>query len=197
MTDKQTIAVYDSQIDAYVEMIKQHSHDPLLHAFLKLVPAGGHVLDLGCGPGDASAAMIEQGLSVDPIDGSEQMVKLANEVYKVGARQAYFEQIDGVEIYHAVWANFSLLHASQDEFPIVLKNLRRAIKSGGYLHIAMKLGSNTNRDSLGRFYSYYTEQELVDHLSDSGFKVENTQSGELMGLAGYEEPWIALLARAV
>ena len=58
----------------------------------------GLVLDLGCGPGKASALMQKSGLRVDPIDASKEMVKLANNLYDLKARQAEFSDINGEDI---------------------------------------------------------------------------------------------------
>ena len=107
---------------------------------------------------------------------------------------ATFHAVDGDQIYDGVWANFSLLHAPPEEFPGHLLRLNRALRKHGLLHIAMKLGSGTERDQLGRFYAYYSEDELVDHLASAGFSPLETTIGEDKGLAGSVEPWIAICA---
>ena len=46
--------------------------------------------------------MRKSGLRVDPIDASIEMVKLANSLYNLKARQAEFSDIDGEDIYALV-----------------------------------------------------------------------------------------------
>ena len=152
----------------------------------------GLVLDLGCGPGKASALMQKSGLRVDPIDASKEMVKLANNLYDLKARQAEFSDINGEDIYDGVWANFSLLHTPKNEFKFHIKALYKILKPNGFFNIGMKLGKGEKRDQIGRFYAYYTEIELTEIFRNAGLDVCETYYGEEMGLIGSIEPWIML-----
>lgn len=192
MTDLKTISVYDSQIDSYVDLINKQPIDAILLSFIKRLETNSYVLDLGCGPAISSATMRDHGLRVDPTDASEEMVKLANSNFDIGARQALFKDINVENIYDGVWANFSLLHASANDFPTILKSLHRALKQRGVFHIGMKIGQGSKRDKLDRYYSYYSEEELRHHLNNAGFIVDSVEFGEALGLAGDLEPWIAV-----
>ena len=192
MADKKTIAVYDSQVDEYLEFIEQEPVDEILLDFINSLTVGDYVLDLGCGPALSSKVMVDHGLKVDPVDASAEMVSLANQAFNVGARQASFDDIKSRGTYDGIWANFSLLHAARDDFPRILESLHIALKDQGLLHIAMKLGQGAKRDTLDRFYSYYSRQELMSLLQQAGFTVVREDSGEALGLAGDVEPWIAM-----
>lgn len=192
MTDRLTIDAYDAQIDAYAELTSRDKPDPVLLAFIERIPSGGYVLDLGCGPANAAAEMRRNGLRVDPVDASAEMVRLANQTHDIGARQATFEEIDVEQMYDGVWANFSLLHASTTDFSRYLAALHRALKPAGSFHIGMKLGNGAARDRLGRHYSYYSKDELSALLNDAGFTIVDTTTGKAQGLAGDIEPWITL-----
>lgn len=196
MTDRETIAAYDARVETYAGLVERDAPDPALVAFIGRLPAGGFVLDLGCGPAQASATMRDHGLRVDPVDASPEMVRLANETHAIGARVANFDAIEGTAIYDGIWANFSLLHAPPEDFPRYLSALHTALKPRGAFHIGMKLGSGARRDRLGRFYAYYTEAELTGHLETAGFTILDSAKGEDMGLAGDVEPWITLTAQA-
>ena len=152
----------------------------------------GSVLDLGCGPGTASVLMQNSGLRVDPVDASIEMVKLANNLYDLKARQAEFLDIRGEDIYDGVWANFSLLHVPKSEFKNHIKALYRILKPNGFFNIGMKLGEGERRDQIGRFYAYYSEIELTEILINAGLDICETYYGEEMGLVGSIEPWIML-----
>ena len=137
--DKQTVSVYDHQMDEYARLTQSQPVGSSLSEFIACIKPDGLVLDLGCGPGHASAEMIKLGLRVDPVDASGQMVLAANEVYAVGARQACFEDIAAENYYDGVWASFSLLHAAAEDFEPILQALALALKDNGYLCLGMKL----------------------------------------------------------
>ncbi|EPJ51121.1 MAG: hypothetical protein OFPI_18280 [Osedax symbiont Rs2] len=196
MTDYKTISAYDSQVDNYLKMIDIQSPDATLVNFIARLNANDYVLDLGCGPAHSSATMREHGMRVDPTDASTEMVDLANATFDIGARQALFTQIDSQDIYDAIWANFSLLHAKAEDFAGILQKLNRAIKPAGIFHLCMKIGSGSKRDKLGRYYSYYSKAQLCNYLTNAGFMVDNIELGEATGLAGEAEPWIAIISIA-
>ncbi|MGB5212809.1 MAG: class I SAM-dependent methyltransferase [Anderseniella sp.] len=194
MIDDETISAYNNQVEAYADLTRSTSTDPLLVAFMTHVVLGGHILDLGCGPANAAAEMREHNFEVDAVDASPEMVRLANKTHDIGARLATFDDIDGYDTYDGIWANFSLLHAPVEDFPRHLNALYRALKPGGHFHIGMKLGTGSARDKLGRHYSYYSQSELSDLLNTAGFVVVTASTGEDLGLAGDIEAWIALRA---
>ena len=84
MADQKTIAVYDSQVDNYVETINKAPVDEMLLDFISQFKPDDLILDLGCGPAMSSAAMREHGLRTDPVYASIEMVRLANETYNIG-----------------------------------------------------------------------------------------------------------------
>jgi len=192
MTDDKTVSAYDSQVSNYLEVINKQPEDQHLLDFISRFESNDFILDLGCGPAISSATMREHGLRVDPVDASKEMVKMANTTFDIGARQAGFEEINAKDTYEGVWANFSLLHATAEEFPRILQALKYAMKAKGIFYLGMKIGQGSARDKYERFYSYYSQDELVAHLVRAGFVVENVALGEAMGMAEEMEPWIAL-----
>lgn len=196
MVDEQTIAVYDQQAGEYSEMISSKPADSTLLAFISRVEPGGVVLDLGCGPALASSIMRERGLRVDPVDACDGMVDLANSTYDIGARKATFADIDAENAYDGIWANFSLLHVSASDFSRIVTALHFSLKPGGVFHLAMKTGAGAGRDRLGRFYTYYSPEDLAEILGTVGFKIDEVKTGEDRGLAGDISSWIALRCRA-
>jgi SAM-dependent methyltransferase len=190
--DPETLAVYDARSADYARMVSAWA-TPGLDTFIAAMPRPGHVLDFGCGPGLDAQAMMEAGLTVDAVDASAQMVAVACEAGGT-ARQARFDEIGGTDIYDGIWANFSLLHAPRAAFPFHLMALARALRPGGLLHLGMKLGEGEGRDRLGRFYTYYDEDDLVRHLTMTGFTPTARFRGTGTGLSGEESPWIWIQA---
>jgi predicted TPR repeat methyltransferase len=192
MADQKTIDAYNGQVDTYLKMVGELKVDPILLRFIDRLRVNDYVLDLGCGPALASAVMRDKGLRVDPVDAAEAMVQLANDKFDIGARQAQFNDIDAIDTYHGVWANFSLLHAQTQDLAAILSALYRALKPQGLLHLGMKLGEGSKRDKYGRYYAYYSQVELELYLNEAGFNFVHVKLGEALGMAGDMEPWIAL-----
>ncbi len=195
MSDKETISVYDDQVENYAGFFTGDDPGAGLKEFAAELPDGGRFLDLGCGPANWSAWMRDQGLDVDAVDASPEIVRFANETHNLNARVGVFDDLDAVSQYDGVWANFSLLHATRADFPRHLKQINTALKSGGYFHIGMKLGNDADRDHLGRFYTYYSESELKTLLEEAGFEILTTKTGEEKGLAGNIDPFILILMK--
>ncbi|MDA7425220.1 class I SAM-dependent DNA methyltransferase [Thalassococcus lentus] len=196
MSDPKTIGVYDARAQDYATLTGTEEPDETLRAFMAALPDAARVLDLGCGPGGASAHMAKAGFQVDAWDASAAMVELASKIPGVSARQARFDDLDAIGEYDAVWANFSLLHAPLAEIPSHLTAIKRALKSGGLFHIAVKEGEGENRDAIGRRYSYFTRDSLSDLLNQAGLTPGPWKSGRDKGLSGKIDPWIATLAHA-
>nr|WP_217353848.1 class I SAM-dependent methyltransferase [Ruegeria arenilitoris] len=197
VSDPDTISVYDEQAQQYAELTDDSNKaDRGMTDFIAAVPEGGMVLDLGCGPGASALVMAQAGLKVEATDASAEMVKLASANHGVTARQAEFTDLNEVEAYDGVWANFSLLHATRAAFPNHLVAIHKALKPHGVLFIAMKLGQGEGPDRLGRYYSYYSEDELKTYLQEAGFTVTGQWHGSGTGLDGSVSDWIRLAAHA-
>jgi 2-polyprenyl-3-methyl-5-hydroxy-6-metoxy-1,4-benzoquinol methylase len=76
-----------------------NTDDPALIDFIATVSKGGHVLDLGCGPGAAAAKMAQAGLKVTATDAVPEMIALATQHAGVNAICATFDDITGDNIY--------------------------------------------------------------------------------------------------
>ena len=195
-TDARTVAVYDAKAAEYETCFSSDRPDRHLRTFIEAMPKGARVLDLGCGPANASAFMRAARLRPDPVDASSEMVALANERHAIGARLATFDDIDARAVYDGVWANFSLLHAPRTDLPRHLGALNRALVPGGRLHLGMKTGTGEGRDAIGRFYTYYSREELLTLVTGAGFTVTRTDEGAERGLAGTLDPFIIIAAHA-
>lgn len=194
--DRETLAVYDGASDRYAKRGGADWEYAALDAFLARLPAGARILDLGCGPGHLSAVMAERGMVPDPVDASAGMVALTRENFGLPARQATFDEIDGVGVYDAVWANFSLLHAPRAEMPGHLERLARALRPGGLIHLGMKVGEGEGRDGLNRFYTYWRVEELQAALEAAGFAVDaEVRHGRGKGLDGAPFGWCLVTGR--
>ncbi|GGD23674.1 class I SAM-dependent DNA methyltransferase [Sinisalibacter lacisalsi] len=182
--DPETITAYETRSRDYAARTGRRA-EPGLAEFVAGLPRGGHVLDLGCGPGDSAHRFLKAGFTVDAIDASPAMVSRAREL-GVPARCATFDEIEGQDLYDGIWASYSLLHAPRADMPGTLARLHHALKPGGLFHIGMKTGTGEARDSLGRLYVYYSEPELIGLLQAAGFSPTIRETRTDTGLDGTE-----------
>lgn len=195
MIDDETIAFYDTAAGDYAAKFAKSRPDAQLTAFMDLLPNGGRVLDLGCGPATASAHMRNAGFDCDPVDASDGMIKIANDLHDLGARKLTFDELDMIADYDGVWANFSLLHAKRDDLPRHLDAIATALRDQGVFSVAMKTGTDATRDRLGRMYTFVTIPELSELLTNAGFSILAVDEGMGPGLAGDVSPWVTIRAR--
>ena len=193
--DRKTLDVYAKQAGAYSNLVAGDADFPNMPEFLALLPKVADILDLGCGPGRAAAAMRDMGHRVTATDASAEMAEVARDRYGIEVQVASFDALDAVAAYDGIWANFSLLHARKSEIPRHLSAVARALRPGGVLSIGLKTGTGEKRDSLGRFYAYYEDAEITGLLADAGLHVTNRITGEGPGLDGEIAPWMILTAR--
>ena len=193
MTDKQTLNVYDYNVESYRRLIDKLPELESITQFTNRLSPGALILDLGCGVGNSAAQMRDQGFSLVCVDGSPKMVKAANDTFSLNATRAFFSDLDAISHYDGIWANFSLLHAPKADFPKHLKAIHTALKPGGLFFISVKTGEGEKRDKLGRFYAYYREEELETMLLKGGFTLEQKRRGALRGMTGDLEDWISIL----
>lgn len=196
MTDRKTIDVYNARAQDYARLDTTGTPSATLAAFMALLPDGGRVLDLGCGPGTSARHMARAGFTVDGMDASAEMVALAAQIAGVTAWQASFDDLEAAGLYDGIWANFSLLHAARADLPRHLKAIHRALKPGGVFHIAVKEGEGEARDRLGRHYAYYTVPEMTALLEAAGFTPGEVRQGADRGLDGVVAAWFSVTAHA-
>ena len=76
-----TLDYYNSHADGFRSDTIHASMSALQEEFLEMLPAGGRILDLGCGPGRDTRLFLERGFRVTAVDGSEELCRLAQNYY--------------------------------------------------------------------------------------------------------------------
>ncbi|MEM6896246.1 MAG: class I SAM-dependent methyltransferase [Pseudomonadota bacterium] len=192
MSDDETLAAYASRVADYVALVKSEPAASLV-AFADALPDGARVLDLGCGPGHAARYLATRGFDTHAWDLSPEMVAAAA-APGVTTRCAGFDALTDIAAFDGIFASFSLLHARKADMARHLSAIAAALKPSGTFHIGMKLGTGEERDQIGRFYAYYSRQELLSLLGDAGFDVIWETEGEERGLAGNVDQFILIRA---
>jgi len=195
MADNGTMAAYAANIEKYRQMVGDLGGNAMLPGFMAHLPDRAAVLDFGCGVGDSAARMQAAGHDVTCIDASPEMAMAAKEFFGLDVRQQSFDELEDVATFDAIWASFSLLHASKSAMPGILARMYRALRDDGIAYIGLKQGIGEQRDDFGRFYAYYEEDELIGLVSGAGMTVVATDRNVMAGMSGRIEPCLHITAR--
>lgn len=167
--DDETIAFYDSEAPVYADFAECNADTPYLLKFMSLLPPGGHVLDLGAGPGWGAGRLQRDGFTVLAQDASAGLLAEAARRHGVPTRCAPFEALDDARVFDGIWASFSLLHTPRADMAGNLGRCFTALKPGGLLYLGLRAGTGDERDSKGRYYTFYGDGEISDLLGTAGF----------------------------
>lgn len=151
-----TRTAYDTVAREYADLLRDELDRKVLDramlaAFAELVPAGGHVVEVGCGPGRVTAHLADLGLSVEGVDLSPGMVAVAREdhpslSFSIGTMEA----LDFADRSLAgVVAWYSIIHIPGDRLPGVFDEFARVLSPGGQLLLAFQVGDEPRHISRG------------------------------------------------
>ncbi len=163
----ETLAYYNANAENYYERTVSSDMQAQYDFFLKYVPSGARILDLGCGSGRDSKYFMDKGFLVTPLDGSEAMCKKAESYTGLSVRQMEFLDLNDREIYSGIWASASLLHLEKKDLGRMFAKLRKALTRDGILYVSFRKG---NFDGMrnGRHYTDLTEGELFNLVNTVG-----------------------------
>lgn len=192
--DSETIRFYSNEAEAYTTR-GAPANNRHLHAFMARLPTGGHVLELGCGAGQDSEAMLAEGFDVTPSDGTPEMAAAAAKRLGRAVKVLLFEDIEETDAYDGVWANACLLHVPREHLAGIVERVQRALKPGGVFYASFKAGEAEGRDRFGRYYNYPSPAWLAGAYGDRGWKgqIEIT-SNRGSGYDGLPTDWLYVFA---
>ncbi|QOF72157.1 class I SAM-dependent methyltransferase [Aminobacter sp. SR38] len=166
--DQETIRFYSNEAETYTARGQPASRHRL-HDFMARLPAGGRVLELGCGAGQDSEAMLAEGFDVTPSDGTEAIAAAAARRLGRTVKVLLFDDIDEIDAYDGVWANACLLHVPREHLPAIISRVQRALVRGGVFYASFKAGEAEGRDRFGRYYNYPSPEWLAGAYGDRGW----------------------------
>jgi SAM-dependent methyltransferase len=165
--DPDTLAFYDREAKNYAARTRP-AHNKRLEAYLGQLARGAKILELGCGGGQDSEAMIRAGFDVTPTDGSPGLAGEAEKRLGRPVRILRFADLDEQAVYDGVWANACLLHVPADGLGDVLARIHAALRHGGRFYASYKMGDGGDRDSLGRYYNFPSRARLEATYQQAG-----------------------------
>ena len=190
-----TIDYYEQNAKLFIEGTLNVDFAEIQQMFLELLPEKATILDFGCGSGRDTKHFLEQGYSVDAIDGSLELCKAASDYTGIKVKRMYFHELDDYEKYDGIWACASVLHLEKKELPEVLRKMSAATKKNGIIYLSFKYG-NFEGERNGRYFTDMTEKsmkELLDAFPE--FTVEKQWiTGDVRAGRG-DEKWLNMILR--
>ena len=147
---------------------------------LDALPAGSHVLDLGCGAGIPVAASLSARFRVTGVDFSAVQLRLAHS--NVPAAQLILGDMTTIEFraasFDAVVAFWSIIHVPRSGQQAVVHSIARWLRPGGLFVASMGVKSrevDVENDWLGvpMFWSHYDPARNRAMCETAGFTVES------------------------
>ena len=163
-----SIDYYNRYAVPYYEETVDASMEEVMKPFVELLSEeseNAEVLDLGCGSGRDSLIFYELGYDVTPMDGSEEMCKLAEVNTDKEVLQMTYDEMEFDDVFDGIWACASLIHLTEDEMRKVMKKLVQALKENGVLYFSVHRG---DRDGIyhGRYFHDYNRRELQSLMEE-------------------------------
>jgi ubiquinone/menaquinone biosynthesis C-methylase UbiE len=185
----ETVATYDRIAGRFADQWWSTRLAGPMSRFARSLPAGGRVLDLGCGPGRDTAWLAEQGFTSIGLDASAGMLDEARTRVGTGDASAgggtSFLRGDLVALPFAsatadgAWVCASLLHLDPAATLGALTEVRRVLRPGGALFAGVQQGEGDTikRSASGnRFFTYWSPVDFAAAVSVAGFEVETVSS---------------------
>ncbi len=196
MINNTTTDYYNSNAQDFIDGTVNVDTGSLRERFLNYVPAGGTVLDLGCGSGRDSKCFKDAGYKVIAIDASQELCIKASEYAGIDVRCMRFEELDDSGKYDGIFACASLLHVPEGDLPGVLTKIKTALKPQGVLYASFKYGDFAGERD-GRFFHDMNEESATElFTSVPGFMIEEMwQSHDVR--RDKDAYWINVIARNI
>ena len=188
MNTKNSIrAAYDHAAQEYAKRL-WHELDGkpfdrlMLRWFAERVPASETILEVGAGPGEVAAFLMEQGATCLATDLSPEMVAVGKQCcpeldFEV---QDFFNLSYEDESFTAVLAFYAIVNLQLEEVPAMLKEVFRVLKPGGLFLLSFHIKEEEDTVHVENFFSeeqnpltfYYFDVEEVKHLLEkAGFEI--------------------------
>jgi len=196
-SDTSTIRFYEDHADAYISGTVDVAMESLYRPFIQLLPAGGTILDAGCGSGRDARAFLDRGYQVTAIDASAQMVKATTRLTGHPAEQLRFQKMEFQGEFDAVWACASVLHVPLAELDDVLSRFFIALRPGGTFYLSFKEGKG-ERTERGRHFTDFTANSLRTKLEQqSSVSVLRIWTTNGLRPGRVDERWVNAIIRKV
>ena len=162
-----TLDYYNKNSEEYFNSTLNVDMTNTYKAFLKLLPKGGKILDLGCGSGRDSMNFIKLGYEVTAVDGAKELAKRASVLLGKEVIVSTFEELELKEKFHGIWACASLLHIKREDLKTVLNNLYNNLEDNGVFYMSFKYGEKEYVDDKNRYFNCFTDESIISFINEN------------------------------
>ena len=192
-----TLDYYNNYADEFYKNTVNVEFATTQEHFLAKLKNGSNILDFGCGSGRDTRFFLEQGYSVEAVDGSKELCKLACKYTGIEVKNMLFEELSEVEKYDGIWACSSILHLPLGELADVMKKMAIALKEDGIIYTSFKYG-NFEGERNGRYFTDMTEEKFAKFLSEiDSLEIEEQWITSDVRPGRGEERWLNLILRKI
>lgn len=199
MTEVQVQQAYGSRAEEYTDALGsvEQMHDAdrrLIEHWSKYLPPGP-VLDAGCGPGHWTAFLYDQGIDVEGLDVTPELIDSARARFpEASFRVSSFTHIKAPDSsVSGVLAWYSLIHQHPEELPSTLAEFSRVLRPGGSLLIGFFEGGAADPFPHAIITAYYWSVEAMSLMLDqAGLETAHIERRKDAG----KRPHAAILALA-
>jgi len=157
-----TIDYYDRNADEYFAHTSGVTFDEIYRRFLKYIPQGGRIMDLGCGSGRDVKWFCDHGYEAYGLDASEELAKRATNTFGITVSTGLVEDWIADEPFDGIWCCATLMHLDDRALEQFFKNLKCNLKAGGVVFLSVKSGITTGLDEQGRYFRDFTEGDVYE-----------------------------------
>lgn len=162
-----TLDYYNKNSEEYFNSTLNVDMTNTYKEFLKLVPEGGKILDLGCGSGRDSMNFMKLGYEVTAVDGAKELAKKASVLLGKEVIASTFEELELKEKFHGIWACASLLHIKREDLKTVLNNLYNNLDDNGVFYMSFKYGEKEYVDDKNRYFNCFTDESIISFINEN------------------------------
>ena len=185
---------YRSNAQAFFDSTVDVNMQSLYAEFLPLIPAGGVILDAGCGAGRDSKAFIELGFDMEAFDASEELAALASQLTRKRVTVERFQSYKNNREFDAIWACASLLHVPLAELPDVFQSLSSMLKTGGLFYCSFKYGEEEIVRN-GRRFTNLNESCFAQQIKGLPLQIEKQWITGDLREGRQNEKWLNVIMR--
>ena len=169
---------YSENYKLYHERTFSIDPSPFLKPFIKVLPKGAYILDVGCGSGRDLLWLKERGFKATGFERSEGLAELARKNSDCEVIEGDFETFDfSLLSFDAVIASGSLVHIPHEKLPAIFQNITKCMSSAT-VYLSLKEGTILKIDDEGRRFYPWSDEELRKLFSKVEFKVINFSRSE-------------------
>ena len=171
-TDEKTHTAYAENARAYSQdWLSQPEPTDIYQLVKKFFIPNGTTADIGCGNGRDSNWMGKNGFQVAGFDSSDELLKLANELFpKIQFNKAILPDLNEIKNqYDNVFCETVIMHLPKIQIESAIKNLKRILNPNGVMYLSWRVTEDEdNRHVDGRLYSAFAPKFVISHFDPAG-----------------------------